>query len=149
PANLLASAALVAASLPALAAPDGGGTPPVNPPAATQASGKDAEAAQFLKDLKAQMPKQADQDAKTAIKKLVDIAKDKEVSDETKKSVPDLLALYAKDEKRTAIASAAIDGLGEVGGAASADALLAILDRTLKDKEPSAERYFACLKSLR
>src|SRR5262252_9510552 len=77
----LTAALLVAAPLSAAALGDGAGTPPANPPAGTPPAGtppaegqaaKDAEAAQYLKDLKAQLSKMADADAKAAIKKLVE-----------------------------------------------------------------------------
>src|SRR5262245_3219649 len=105
----LTAALVVAAPLCSAALADGAGTPPANPPAggappagnppadATQT--KDAEATQYLKDLKAQLPKIADADAKAAIKKLVEMWKSKEISDEAKKPIPDLLEHFGKDEK--------------------------------------------------
>ena len=45
-------------------------------------------------------------------------------------------------------AIAGIEGLRDIGGDASAKAILKVLDKTLKAKEPSVQVYSACLKSV-
>jgi len=141
----------VAAPFAALAGQDGGNPPGGGqpaPPTAPAQNTKDADAAAYLKDVKAQMDKQADVDAKIAIKKLIGIWKDKEVADETKKPIPDLLERYARADK-TAVAIDAIEGLGELGAVAGAKPVLGILDRALKAKEPSVDVYGSCLRALK
>ena len=148
--TLWSIAVLLAAAPAALA--DGAGTPPANPPAGTppaaDQAGKDASAAQYLKDLKAQLAKIADADAKAAIKKLVEIWKDKDVTEETKKPVPDLLEHFGKEDKSN-VATDAVDALGEIGAAEGAAPVLRILDKALKGKDPSVEVYTSCLKSMK
>lgn len=148
----LTAALIVAAPLSALALGDGAGTPPANPPAGTPpAEGqqtKDAAAAQYMKDLKAQLSKIADADAKTAIKKLVEIWKDKEVTDETKKAVPDLLEHFGRDDKAL-VAIDGLDALSELGAAEGTAPVLRILDRALKAKDPSVDIYGSCLRALK
>lgn len=146
----LSAALLLAAAFAADAragAQDGGGAPPA-PPAQPPAPTKDAVAAQYLKDTKAKASKMADQDAKAAIKKLVEMWKDKEISDETKKPIPDLLEQFGREEK-TLVAIDAIDGLAELGPAAGASPVLGILDHALKAKEPSVDIYGSCLRALK
>ena len=157
---LLTAALVVAAPLSAAALGDG--APPANPPAGNPPSGnppagnppadasqaKDAAAAQYLKDLKGQLAKMADADAKAAIKKLVEIWKDKDVTEETKKAVPDLLEHFGKDEKAL-VAIDAIDGLGEIGAAEGSPPVLRILDRSLKGKDPSVDIYGSCLRAMK
>jgi hypothetical protein len=120
--------------------------PPATPPAAAS---KDAAAAEYIKDLQAKLGKQADQEAKDSIKKLVEIWKDKEVTDATKKSAPDIVSKYAREEK-TGVATDAIDALAEFGPAGAPPALDAI-ERALKAKEPLVDVYkhaFETLKKL-
>jgi HEAT repeat protein len=136
-------AAAFAAPVPAHAQDGGTPTPPVQPPAPT----KDAVAAQYLKDTKAKASKMADQDAKTAIKKLVEMWKDKEIADETKKPIPELLEQFGREEK-TLVAIDAIDAIGELGTSGAAPALR-ILDRALGAKEPSVDIYGSCLRALK
>lgn len=151
----LTAALIVAAPLAGAALADGGGTPPPqNPPAggatppADAQSGKDQAAATYLKDLKGQLAKIADADAKAAIKKMVEIWKDKDVTEETKKPIPDLLEHFGKDDK-TLVAIDAIPALGEIGPAEGAPPVLRILDRALKAKDPSVDVYGSCLSSLK
>jgi hypothetical protein len=146
------------APAPAPAAPAAPGAPQT-PPAADPAA-KDAAAAQYLKDLKPLLPKMADADAKAAIKKLVELWKDKDVTDATKKEIPDLLQHFGTQDK-TLVAIDAIDGLGECGApppaagskdvvaAPGAAPVLAILDKALKAKEPSVDIYGSCLRALK
>ena len=89
----------------------------------------------------------ADQDAKRAIKRLLEIWKDKELTDETKKGVPALLESFGRNDK-TLVAIDAIDGLGELGPA-GASGVLAILDHSLKAKDPSVDIYGSCLRALK
>jgi hypothetical protein len=161
--NWLALALVLAAPLAGAARADGdsgGGGAPA-PPTAPAGGAKDTAAAQYMKDLKGQLSKIADADAKAAIKKLVEFWKDKEVSDDTRKAIPDLLQHFGQEEK-TLVAIDAIDGLGECGAspvaAPSKDQaapypgtapVLAILDRTLKAKEPSVDIYGSCLRALK
>lgn len=142
----LTLALLLAAPLNASAQEGGGGTPPVAPPASTQ-NAKDVEAALFLKELKPKLGKEADQDAKISIKRLVAVWKDKEVTDETKKPVPDYLERYAREDK-TIVSMDAIDGLGDLGPAAGAGPVLSILEHELKAKEPSVDVYGSCLRAM-
>jgi hypothetical protein len=163
----LTAALIVAAPLSAAALTDGNGTPPQNPPAGTPPAGtppggtppagtppadgqqaKDQAAAQYLKDLKTQLSKIADADAKAAIKKLVEIWKDKDVTDDTKKPVPDLLEHFGKDDK-TLVAIDGIAALGDIGAAEGAAPVLRILDRALKAKDPSVDVYGGCLSALK
>ena len=140
------------------APPPGGAAPaPATPPA--DAAAKDAAAAQYMKDLKGQLSKIADADAKAAIKKLVEYWKDKDVTDATKKDIPDLLQHFGMQDK-TLVAIDAIDGLAECGApppaAGSKDVAaapgaapgLAILEKSLKAKEPSVDIYGSCLRAL-
>jgi hypothetical protein len=142
---LLCALLALAATAPALAK-DGGAAPPAGQPPAAGPT-KDAEAVQFLKELQPQIGKQADSDAKSSIKKLVDYWKDKDVSEATKKPIPELLHKYAKDAKLS-VPLDAIDALGETGQA-GASALLDLLERTLKEKEPNADTYSHSLASLK
>lgn len=155
----LTAALVVAAPLSGAALADGAGTPPANPPAgappagappadATQNQAKDAEATQYLKDLKTQLPKIADADAKAAIKKLVEMWKDKAISDDAKKPIPDLLEHFGKDDKAL-VAIDAIDGLGELGPVEGTPPVLRILDRSLKGKDPSVDIYGSCLRAMK
>ena len=148
----LVAALVVAAPLASAAFADGGGTPPANPPAGTPpAEGqptKDQAAAQYLKELKPQLAKIADADAKTAIKKLVEIWKDKDVTEDTKKPVPDFLEGFGKDDK-TLVAIDAIDGLAELGAAEGSPPVLRILERSLKAKDPSVDVYGSCLRAMK
>lgn len=148
---LLTAALLVAAAfaapVPAFAQEGGTPTPPVQPPVQPPAPTKDAAAAQYLKETKAAASKMADQDAKTAIKKLVEIWKDKEIAEDTKKPVPDLLEHFGRGDK-TLVAIEAIDALAELGTAGAPPALR-ILDKALGAKDPSVDIYGSCLRSLK
>ena len=144
--NTYWSLALVAVALAVPAWADGGAAP-VPPAGVPGQNPKDAAAVQYMKDLKPTLGKQADPEAKASIKKLVEFWKDKEVTDETKKLVPDLLSHYGREDN-TLIASDAIEALGELGAAAGAPAVLEILDRALKAKEPSVDVYGSCLRAL-
>ena len=119
----------------------GGANPPATPPT------KDAEAATFLKELPPLMAKQSDEDARKAIARLQEIWKDKEVTDATKKPVPEILEKYGKDGK-SMVASIAIEALGGLGPAGGPP-LMDLLDRALKAKEPSAETYGNCLRAIK
>jgi len=144
------SAALVlAAASAASAGPDGGagGGAQPNPPGTAPAASKDAAAAEYIKDVQAKLGKQSDQEAKESIKKLVEIWKDKDVTDATKKPAPDIVAKYAREEK-TAVATDAIDAFAEFGSTGATEAL-ETLDRTLKAKEPSADIYKHCFDTLK
>ncbi len=141
--NIWLSAALVLFAAPASFAS------PEDPPATAPAMTKDAEAAEYLKTVQTKLGKQADQEAKDSIKKLVEIWKDKDVTDATKKPAPDILAKYAKEDK-AAVALDAVDAFAEFG-AAGAQPVLDVIDRTLKAKEPSADVYkhgFDALKKI-
>lgn len=138
-----ALAAVLAASAPALAQ-----DPPPTPPT-EEAPTKDEVTAQYLKELKAKQGKQPDGDAQASIKRLVEIWKDKEVSDATKKPVPDLLEKYARDDKKVLIAVAAIDAFAEIGPDEGAKPVLGILDKALGAKEPSVDLYGTCLRALK
>jgi len=153
----LTAALTLALPIGSLALADGSGTPPQNPPAGTPPAGtppadaaqsKDAAAVQYLKDLKAQLSKIADADAKAAIKKLVEMWKDKDLTEDTKKPIPDLLEHLGKDDKAL-VAIDAIDGLGELGPVEGAPPVLRILDRSLKAKDPSVDIYGSCLRSMK
>ena len=149
----LTAALAVALPLGSLALADGAGTPPQNPPAggtppADAAPSKDAAAVQYLKDLKAQLSKIADNDAKVAIKKMVEMWKDKELTEDTKKPIPDLLEHFGKDDK-SLVAIEAIPALAELGPAEGAQPVLRILDRALKAKDPSVDIYGSCLSALK
>lgn len=149
--TLWISLALLAAAPfagPALAdgdAPPAGGPPKVEEPKELT---KDQIAVQFMKDTKAKMAKMADQDAKAAIKRLLEIGKDKELADETKKGVPALLESFGRNDK-TLVAIDAIDALGELGGPGAASSALGILEHSLKAKEPSVDIYGSCLRALK
>jgi hypothetical protein len=139
--NWIPTALILAAAAAAWAAPDGGAAPP---PAS-----KDAAAAEYIKELQPKLGKQSDQEAKDSIKKLVEFWKDKEVADATKKPAPDILGRYAREEK-SAVATDALDALGECG-AVGAQPVLEALDKTLKAKEPSTDVYkhaFDALKKM-
>jgi HEAT repeat protein len=136
---------------------EGGGAPPVQPPAPT----KDAEAMKYMKELKPTLSKIADADAKTAIKKLLELWRDKEISDDTRKGIPDLLQYFGSQDK-TLIAIEAIDALGEcgvsplnpapkeyVGPYQGTGPVIQILERSLKAKEPSVDIYGSCLRALK
>jgi hypothetical protein len=142
-AALFLSALALPASSAALAAPEGDEGKPAAPPAAS----KDAAAAEYLKTLAGKIGKQSDQEAKESIKKLVEIWKDKDVTDATKKSAPDLVAKLARDDK-TAVATDAVDSLAEFG-AVGASHVLDTLEKTLKAKEPSVDVYKHCFDSLK
>ncbi len=136
-----ATMVFLAAASAAWAAPDGGAAPP--------AAGKDAAAAEFIKEVQAKFGKQSDQEEKDAVKKLVEFWKDKDVSEATKKPTPDVLGRYAREEK-TAVATDAIDALGELG-VVGAQPVLEALDKTLKAKDPSVDVYkhaFDALKKI-
>jgi hypothetical protein len=120
--------------------------PPAQPPAKVET--KDQTSQAYLKDLKAQMAKMADQDAKTAIKKLVEMWKDKELSEDTKKPIPGLLEQFGREDK-TLVAIDAIDGLGELDAAAASGSVLKILDKSLSAKEPSVDIYGSCLRAMK
>lgn len=141
-ATLLFAGAL-AAPVAALGQDGGAPTPPAQPPAPT----KDQLAVQYLKEVKAKASKMADPDAKAAIKKLVEMWKDKELAEETKKPIPDLLEQFGREDK-TLVAIDAIDALGELG-AVGAPPALRILERSLKAKEPSVDIYGSCLRALK
>jgi hypothetical protein len=132
-------AALVfaAASPPASAEDD------ANPPA-QPAPTKDEAAAQTVKQIKAQASKMPDAEAKAAIAKLLEIWKDKEVADATKKPIPDILQTFGRGDKAQI---AAIDALAELG-APGAGPAVAILEHALKAKEPSHDVYGSCLRAL-
>jgi hypothetical protein len=152
--RLVGALAVLVLGAAAWATPGPDGT---TPPAGQQAGGeaptpgapKDAEAAQYLKDLKPQIGKQADAEAKASIKKLVAIWKDKDVTAATKKPVPDLLEAYARLDKQTLIAVDAIDALGDLGPEEGAGPVLSLLDRALKAKDPPVDIYGSCLRSLK
>lgn len=145
----LAAAVLAAASVAGTGFADPpAGAPPAGAPATPPVATKDADAAQFLKDLPAKMSKESDTEAEASIKKLIEIWKDKDVTDATKKPVPDLLEKYAKEEK-SKIAVAAIGALGELGPAAGAGPVVQILEKSLKAKEPALDIYGTCLASLK
>lgn len=132
---------------PAAASAQDGGTTPPTPPPATAGPTKDAEAAAFLKEVKAKMAKETDTDAKASIGRLLAIWKDKDVTEETKKPVPDLLEAYARQDKVT-VAMEAISKLGDLGGNAGAAPVLSILEHALKAKEPAVDIYGSCLQAL-
>jgi hypothetical protein len=138
------SSVVLAASLVASARAE---DPPTQPPA-PKVETKDQTAQAYLKELKAQMAKMADQDAKAAIKKLVEMWKDKELGDDTKKPIPGLLEQFGREEK-TLVAIDAIDALGELDAAASSGPVLKILDKALSAKEPSVDIYGACLRAMK
>ena len=144
----IAAAALAALAGTVLAEPPPAGGAPAGGAPATPTNTKDADAAQFLKDLAGKMSKESDTEAEASIKKLVEIWKDKDVTEATKKPVPDLLEKYAKEEK-SKIAVAAIGALGELGPAAGAPPVVQILEKALKAKEPPLDIYGTCLTSLK
>lgn len=107
---------------------------------------KDQLAVQSIKTIKAGASKMADADAKTAIAKLLEHWKDKDVSDATKKPIPDVLQTFGRSDKGP-VAIAAIDALGELGPPGAPPAI-SILEHALKAKEPSVEVYGSCLRAL-
>jgi hypothetical protein len=141
---------LVLAAQPAWARPDGAQTvkPPGNPSTEKQANPKDVEAAAYIKQATAQFGKQSDAEAKASIEKLVAIWKDKDVTDTTTKPIPELLERYAKQDVLT-IAVAAIEGLGQLDASAAAPSVLAVLQRTMKAKDPVQDLYAACFSALK
>jgi len=147
--NWTAAALLAAVSTICLAgdgAPPAGGQP--NPPATPPAgASKDAAAADYIKDVQAKQSKQSDQEAKDSIKKLVEFWKDKDVTDATKKPIPDVVGKYAREDKMS-VATDAIDALGEFG-AAGAPPTTDALERTLKAKDPSVDVYKHCFDTLK
>jgi hypothetical protein len=138
-------AALVALPVAAWAGDGEGGQ---SPPPATKTPTKDAEAAEYMKTLAPTISKQADADAKTAIKKLVEIWKDKDVSDATKKGVPDLLEKYARGDS-VSVAIESVQHMAELSPAAGAPPTVSVLERTLKAKTPEKELYRACFATLK
>jgi hypothetical protein len=142
--NIWLSAALLLLAAPmSFASPE---DPPATPPAGAS---KDAAAAEYLKEVQGKIGKQSDQEAKDSIKKLVEIWKDKDVTEATKKPAPEVVAKYAREEKM-GVATDAIDALAEFGPAGAGPVLDAI-ERTLKAKEPSVDLYkhgFEALKKI-
>lgn len=143
----LSVALVLAVPLSGAALADGDGGAPPKAPDAPKELTKDEAAAKYLKETGSQLSKMADQDAKAAIKKLLELWKDKELGDDTKKPIPGLLEKFGRNDK-TLVAIDAIDALGELGGPAGAPSVLGILEHSLKAKDPSVDIYGSCLRAL-
>lgn len=123
--------------------------PSTDPPPQEPNPERDAEAAKYMKELPALMPKQNEMEAKASIDRLKAIWKDPAVSAETKKGIPGLLSRFAKDLDKVGLLVASVDALAELGPEEGAKPILEILNRGLKVKEPSVDVYGAALRGLK
>jgi hypothetical protein len=112
-----------------------------------EAPTKDETTKAYLDDVKKQVGKQEEGPARATATKLVEIWNDAEVSDGVKKPVPGYMEKIAGSKDEMA-AVAGIEGLQALGGDDSAKALMKVLQKALKAKEPSVQVYSACLKAL-
>jgi len=108
---------------------------------------KDDTAKAYIAEVKKEAGKQEEAAAKEVATKLLEIWKDAEVSEDAKKDLPGVMERIA-ESKDDAAAKVGIEGLEELGGDDAAKALMGLLQKELKAKEPSVEKYSACLKGL-
>jgi len=108
---------------------------------------KDEAALQYLESIKKDVGKQDEGPARAAATKLVEMWNDAELGEDVKKDIPEYLEKIAGSKDEMA-AVAGIEGLQAVGGDDAAKALMKILQKALKEKEPSVQLYSACLKGL-
>jgi hypothetical protein len=145
--HLLLSAALFL-SVPAVFAPAQDADPPAGEEAGEPVD-RNAEAAEWLKELPKQIGKQTEEDAAASVKRLVEVWGDEAVLPATKKPVPGHLERYAKTSDFMPVAVAAVDGMGELGPDEGAKSALEVLEHALKEKQPSVDLYGACFRTLK
>lgn len=109
---------------------------------------RDDEAKKFVAETVAKFAKQDEADARASVTKIAELLRDKDVQADTRKSLVDLLAKYGASD-RTAVATAAIDVLGDQPAESAAKPLRDLLERSLKAKAPVADVYGACLRALK
>ncbi|MCE9637244.1 MAG: hypothetical protein K8T90_16180 [Planctomycetes bacterium] len=145
-AALLAGSAVFATVAPSPAPARADDAPKVD---AKPSEEKSAEAAKAIDDIKAKMAKPEEAESKAAITKLVTIWKDGTVSDAAKKPVPDLLEHFGREFDMPAVATAALDGLGELGPAAAGKPLREIVGKAVDAKNPPTEIVSSGLRAMK
>lgn len=108
----------------------------------------DELAEEYLKTVTSDMSKMDSAGKIECAGKLVQLWMNGDVDVKVKKPIPKLLEKLARDDDEK-VQMAAIDSLGSLGGEEAAKKVLSILEKALKEKEPSVEAYGACFRALK
>ncbi len=111
-------------------------------------SPEDVEATRYIESVEKLIGKQGEGAARATATKLAEIFLNEKVTEGIKKPIPKWLGSMAAN-KNEMVAVAGIENLTKLGPEYASKVLMKVLLKSLKAKEPSVQKYSACLKSFK